>query len=156
MSASALNPLRADATSNPTLVGYHSVDSSSGLNANRSIQQDQKLEEVSRQFEAVLLRQMLSSLGRAAGGTSGQSGGSTIYGSMIVDAVAEAVSRAGGIGLGSMLAKALQSPNPEGRLDIDSEKRPANLVPLSLNQSPPGNSAQAPNSSLNQAEGRPQ
>lgn len=114
MTASALNPLRGDTPSNSSLAGSQAMAKSSAAVDKGVVQQNKKLEEASRQFEAVFLRQMLSSIGRAAGGTSAQSSGNTVYGSMLVDAVSEAVSRAGGIGLGSMLVKALQPPESGG------------------------------------------
>jgi flagellar protein FlgJ len=66
-----------------------------------------KLLEASRQFEAIFLRQMLSSLERTTSIQGAKAGGSQLYGSMLVDAVADSVSRAGGIGLGSMLVNSL-------------------------------------------------
>jgi Rod binding domain-containing protein len=51
---------------------------------------------------------MMSSLERAAGINGGKEAGSNLYGSMLVDAVADAISRAGGIGLASMLKHSLE------------------------------------------------
>jgi Rod binding domain-containing protein len=71
--------------------------------------ESKRLGDASRQFEAVFLRQMLSCLEKTAsvqGG--GKDAGSKLYGSMMVDAVADAVSRAGGIGLAAMLKKTLE------------------------------------------------
>jgi peptidoglycan hydrolase FlgJ len=70
--------------------------------------ESKRLDEAARQFEAVFLRQMLSSLERTLSTKEGKEAGSNLYGSMMVDAVADAVSRAGGIGLASMLTRSLE------------------------------------------------
>jgi Rod binding domain-containing protein len=69
--------------------------------------ESKRLDDAARQFEAVFLRQMLSCLERTTSVQGGKEAGSNLYGSMMVDAVADAVSRAGGIGLGTMLAKSV-------------------------------------------------
>lgn len=68
-----------------------------------------KLEKAAKDFEAVFLRQMLSALEKTTKvGDKGPSvAGQQTYGSMIVEAVADAVAAAGGLGLGPMLAKTL-------------------------------------------------
>ena len=70
--------------------------------------ESKRLGDASRQFEAVFLRQMLSCLEKTASVQGGKDAGSKLYGSMMVDAVADAVSRAGGIGLAAMLKKTLE------------------------------------------------
>jgi Rod binding domain-containing protein len=67
------------------------------------------LEQAARDFEAVFLRQMLSSLERTTRVSSkgNAPSGQQAYGSMIVDAVADAVAKAGGLGVADMLAAAL-------------------------------------------------
>ena len=70
--------------------------------------ESKRLGDASRQFEAVLLRQMLSCLEKTASVQGGKDAGSKLYGSMMVDAVADAVSQAGGIGLAAMLKKTLE------------------------------------------------
>jgi flagellar protein FlgJ len=59
-----------------------------------------KLEKCSKQFEAILLRQMLNdSLGKIAGtGTAGN-----VYGYMLTDTLADKISDAGGLGLAHVL-----------------------------------------------------
>lgn len=68
-----------------------------------------KLQQAAKDFETVFLRQMLSALERTTkvGDKGPNIAGQQAYGSMIVDAVADAVAQAGGIGLGSVLAGAL-------------------------------------------------
>ncbi len=144
----ALSLQSSDATANLTAGGSGEISRLSDLASGGNAHADKRLEEASRQFEAVLLRQMLSSLGRATGGTSGQAGGSTIYGSMVVDAVADAVSRAGGLGLGSMLTKALQAPSVGTGLNLGgsnpNSRLPAPLEPIAAKQNAPDNSTQRP------------
>ncbi|MGC4064309.1 MAG: hypothetical protein QM784_06615 [Polyangiaceae bacterium] len=67
------------------------------------------IEEAARDFEAVFLRQMLSSLERTTRVSSkgNAPSGQQAYGSMIVDAVADAVAKAGGLGVADMLAATL-------------------------------------------------
>lgn len=160
MTASALSLQNSNATANFTVGGSREISKPSDLVSGGNAQADKRLEEASRQFEAVLLRQMLSSLGRATGGTSGQAGGSTIYGSMVVDAVAEAVSRAGGLGLGSMLTKVLQAPTDKGVLNLGNSKANPLLLeplePMAAKQSPAGNSSLQPVPLSNTPTGRSQ
>lgn len=68
-----------------------------------------KILQAGKDFETVFLRQMLSALERTTkvGGQGPSVPGQQAYGSMIVEAVADAVAAAGGIGLGSVLAQAL-------------------------------------------------
>jgi Rod binding domain-containing protein len=67
---------------------------------------DYDTRHAAQQFEAMLLKQMLSSLEKATrvGGERG-SAGSSQYGSMIVEALSDAVAQAGGIGVGEMMVQ---------------------------------------------------
>jgi peptidoglycan hydrolase FlgJ len=61
-----------------------------------------------REFEAIFLRQILTSLeksGHMGGGTA--STGSDVYGSMMVGALADAVANAGGVGLAKYVTTSL-------------------------------------------------
>jgi flagellar protein FlgJ len=89
---------------NPVLVGAAKPTQASKVDKSES----KRLEDASRQFEAVLLRQMLSSLERTTSTQAGKDAGSNLYGSMVVDAVADAISQAGGLGLASMLKRTLE------------------------------------------------
>jgi peptidoglycan hydrolase FlgJ len=76
---------------------------------------DPRLKEAAVQFEAVFVRQMLASLEKAAGSPTGkQTTGGNIYGSMVVNSVADAVARAGGLGIASMLMKSLSPQSSQG------------------------------------------
>ncbi|MFO7178176.1 MAG: hypothetical protein DIU78_005690 [Pseudomonadota bacterium] len=62
------------------------------------------LNEAAREFEAILLRRMLGALEKT---TSLGEGAPSLYGSMIVDAMADAIVQAGGLGFGAVLEQAL-------------------------------------------------
>lgn len=83
----------------------------------------QRLRKVAQDFESVFLRQMLSGLERTTQVSSGgrSQAGQQTYGSMVVDAVAEAVSGAGGLGLADMLANELSA-----RIPLTNASAPSN------------------------------
>jgi Rod binding domain-containing protein len=63
---------------------------------------------LAQEFEQIFIRKMLSSLeksGRSQAGASASSSGDA-YGSMVVSALAEAVSKGGGVGLAEVIARA--------------------------------------------------
>ena len=67
--------------------------------------QDQaKLAKAARDFEAVLLRRMLTALEKSVQ-ASGKGG--SMYGSMIVDAMADAISKSGGFGMAKVVEESL-------------------------------------------------
>lgn len=70
--------------------------------------------QVAQQFEAIFLRQLLGSLEKAGGfGGKGDSG-SAIFGSMMVNALADSAAASGGIGLADIIFKALLPPEVPG------------------------------------------
>ncbi len=68
-----------------------------------------KLEDAAAQFEAIFVKQLLSSLER----TADTSSGSKVYGSMVVDSMADAITRAGGLGLAQEIQRALEAQQPK-------------------------------------------
>jgi Rod binding domain-containing protein len=71
---------------------------------------------LAKEFEQIFIRKMLSSLeksGQSQTGGSPSAGGSA-YGSMVVSALAEAVSKGGGVGLAEVIAKAASQPLAAG------------------------------------------
>jgi Rod binding domain-containing protein len=65
---------------------------------------------VAREFEAIFLRKMLSSLEKTShfgNKGPGGSGGAEVYGSMVVGAMADAIANSGGMGLAQMLTTAM-------------------------------------------------
>ena len=118
---------------------------------------DPRIKEAAKQFEAVLLRQMLSCLEKTTSSSTGsQSPGGSIYGSMVVNTVADAIANAGGLGLASLLTKSLQAAAPGadhtgktmGKTPaLDSGEKPKSKLssratqPLAVNSGPPLGSA---------------
>ena len=68
-----------------------------------------KILQAARQFEALLLKRMLASLERTTkvDGGAGPAGASA-YGSMVVEALADAVAQAGGLGLATQMTEELR------------------------------------------------
>jgi flagellar protein FlgJ len=68
-----------------------------------------KLGEASRQFEAIMLRQFLGESMKPLleGGPSGQ-----VYGYLLTDALADSMSKAGGLGLSSIIQAQLGKEQP--------------------------------------------
>lgn len=76
---------------------------------------DPRLAEAAKQFEAVFIRQMLSSLEKTTGSSADtHTSGGAIYGSMVVNTVADAIANAGGLGLASLLTKSVQAGQGQG------------------------------------------
>jgi hypothetical protein len=70
---------------------------------------DPRLEKVSREFEAIFMRNLLKPLEKAGsvGKEGSVSSGSGVYGSMMVGALADSASQGGGIGLAHLVLEAL-------------------------------------------------
>lgn len=64
-----------------------------------------RLAQAAQQFEAVLLRRMLSSLEKTTQMQSGK--GTSMYGGMIVDAMADAIVGSGGLGMARLIEESL-------------------------------------------------
>lgn len=63
------------------------------------------------QFEAILVRQLLSkSVGSMLGGTGGNSVAGSVYGDMMTDALAQNLTAGQGLGLGRMIEQQLTPP----------------------------------------------
>ena len=90
-----------------------------GFNALREVGQaqaekpaDPKALKAAKDFEAIFLRTLLSSLEKTtsmSGGANKPSSGASTYGSMVVGALADNISSSGGIGLAGIIAKSLSS-----------------------------------------------
>jgi Rod binding domain-containing protein len=94
---------------------------------------DPKLVEAAKQFEAVFMRELLKPLEKstAAMGGSSTSAGESTYGSMIVDALGDAVAKAGGLGFGDQLVKDLAP-----RLEAEEKSKATPSAPKSLSGAP--------------------
>jgi Rod binding domain-containing protein len=65
--------------------------------------------EAARQFEALMLKHVLASLEKTTSiGGSRKSGANGTYQSMVVDALADGLAQAGGLGLSDLIAKMLE------------------------------------------------
>ena len=80
------------------------------LAANTQVPESEKVAEVSRAFEAVLLRQILSESQRPVFQSpyAGNSNTDGIYRDLVVNQMAEDISKSGSFGLGKSLARELQ------------------------------------------------
>jgi len=80
------------------------------LAGNPRVTEDQKVAEVSRQFEAVMLRQILGEATKKMFAADGEGESSTkgIYQDMITNALADSISKSGEFGLARSLAKQLK------------------------------------------------
>jgi Rod binding domain-containing protein len=120
MTAAISNVLQSPVDANRQPNGAHSSATVAGKSDSA---EDPRLKEAAAQFEAVLLRQMLQCLEKTTNSsTTGQSSGGSIYGSMVVNTVADAVARAGGLGLASVIAKSVHTP---AALDASALRKPA-------------------------------
>jgi Rod binding domain-containing protein len=75
-------------------------------------------QKAARDFEAIFLRQLLSSLEKGSGVSGGQSSGGAVFRSMMVSAMADKAAEGGGIGLSELILKAMLPPTPPGKLEL--------------------------------------
>jgi Rod binding domain-containing protein len=66
--------------------------------------------KAARDFEAIFLRQLLSSLEKSSGLSGKESGGGQVFRSMMVSALADTAAEGGGIGLSEVILKAMLPP----------------------------------------------
>jgi Rod binding domain-containing protein len=79
-------------------------------------QNAERLQHAARQFEAMMLKRMLSSLEKTTKLDSGK--GTSMYGSMIVDAMADAIVGSGGLGLSKIIEQTLPGGNAKKGNDV--------------------------------------
>jgi Rod binding domain-containing protein len=79
------------------------------MNARSQLSQEQKMGEVGRQFEAILLRQILSEAHKTQTMMGGQSSSSVgdIYNDMVTNQLADNISRTNSLGLSQVIQKQL-------------------------------------------------
>ncbi len=63
-------------------------------------------QKAAREFEAIFLRQMLSSINKTSKISGKPEGSSSVYSSMVTDAMAEAITSGGGLGLADKIMAA--------------------------------------------------
>lgn len=74
--------------------------------------------KAARDFEAIFLRQLMSSLEKSSGLSGGDSSGGQVFRSMMVSALADTASEGGGIGLSELILKAMMPPAPQGMPEL--------------------------------------
>ena len=102
------------------------------LAGNKNISDADKVEEVARQFEAVLLRQILQDVRKPVlAPAEGDPTASGIYGDMINNQLADSISRSGGFGLAKSLAAQLSHqvlPHRTGPIEVNHATRQKALI----------------------------
>ena len=84
-----------------------------------TVKKTRDLHEATQTFEALLLRRVLASLEKTTRMSSSPGGaGDSQYGSMIVEALSDAIARSGGLGL----SKAIESSLPSDQIGIKNAK----------------------------------
>lgn len=73
--------------------------------------------KAAKDFEAIFIRQLLSSLEKSSGISGGESGGA-VFRSMMVSALADTAAEGGGIGLRDLITRAMLPPAPAGKPDL--------------------------------------
>jgi Rod binding domain-containing protein len=91
------------------IAGLHALHSAGA--AKPAEQADPKALKAAKDFEAIFLRTLLSSLEKTTAVSSGGklSTSQSTYGSMVVGAMADQISGAGGVGLAEIVAKSLSA-----------------------------------------------
>jgi Rod binding domain-containing protein len=105
------------------------------LGRNNQLSQKEKLAEVSRQFEAILLRQILGEAQKPVfqSKASGSSVAGDVYRDMVTTQMADQVSQSGAVGLARVLATQLQH---QYKTDDNSESTPPGAAEEVPAQSP--------------------
>jgi Rod binding domain-containing protein len=97
---------------------------------------DPKLVKAAQEFEAVFLRQLMKPLEKAGetGKGSSVTSGSSVYGSMMVGAVADSAAAGGGIGLSEMILKSLMDAGKAELKNVPGAAPASSLSPIKPNQ----------------------
>ncbi len=101
------------------------------LAGNTTLTEDQKLAEVSRHFEAILLRQILSQTQKPVirSSFSDNSTASSIYRDLVTSQLADSISKSGSFGIAQTFERQLSRACPERALDrarLEPRKAPVN------------------------------
>jgi len=107
---------------NPTAIGS-SITPHQNVDAAGATAPTPEQKKAARDFEAIFLRQLLSSLEKGSGIAGGESSGGQVFRSMMVSALADTASEGGGIGLGEVILKAMLPPPPRGELDLSQQTK---------------------------------
>jgi flagellar protein FlgJ len=77
--------------------------------------------KAARDFEAIFVRQLLSSLEKSSGLSGGKSAGGEVFRSMMVSAMADTATEGGGIGLSELILKAMMPPTAQAKPDLSGQ-----------------------------------
>ncbi len=96
------------------------------LAGNTHVSEKLKVERVSREFEAVMLRQILTDATKKtfASDTEPESSSDGIYKDMVTNALADSISRSGAFGLARSLARQLQHELKTDHAPVAGELKP--------------------------------
>jgi Rod binding domain-containing protein len=88
--------------------------------------------KAAREFEAIFIRQLLSSLEKGNGLSGGESSGGSVFRSMMVGALADTAAEAGGIGLSEMILKAMMPSPAQGTPDLSHQGESLDRLPSQM------------------------
>jgi Rod binding domain-containing protein len=80
--------------------------------------------KAAKDFEAIFIRQLLSSLEKSSGISGGDKSGGAVFRSMMVSALADTAAEGGGIGLRDLITRAMLPPAPQGRPNLSRAAQP--------------------------------
>jgi flagellar protein FlgJ len=78
--------------------------------------------KAAREFEAIFIRQLLSSLEKSSGLSGGESSGGAVFRSMMVGALADTAAEGGGIGLSELILKAMMPEPAQAKPDLSQQE----------------------------------
>jgi flagellar protein FlgJ len=81
---------------------------------------DPSVLKAAKDFESIFVRQMLKSLEKttAAGGSAKPTAGQSTYGSMVVDTLADSISKGGGLGLADVVARSMMASHASPKVAL--------------------------------------
>lgn len=102
-----------DQTSSSSVNGAPGAGSTVGNLASKSQKpdSDKKLREAAKQFEQVLVKQMLKPLEESLSKAMGTESANPMIGSLVLDTVSDSISKGGGLGFADVIEQALRSKN---------------------------------------------
>jgi Rod binding domain-containing protein len=99
--------------------------------------------QAARDFEAIFIRQLLSSLEKGSGLSGGESSGSAVFRSMLVGALADTAAEGGGIGLRELISRAMMPPVPPVEPDLSHQVPTSQLGALHIGEHSGGDPARS-------------
>ena len=103
--------------------------------------------KAAREFEAIFIRQLLSSLEKSSGLSGGESSGGAVFRSMMVGALADTAAEGGGIGMSELILKAMMPDPPQAKPDLSHQEPTSQMGALHSGGHSGGHSGSAPTGS---------